>query len=85
MEISETLTSQWVVSKFMEEHNHDLVTPSKAKRHRSHSSSHRSADIQHLVYRLTEDSLVHLILLGYAILLVVVLRKTARLHIVHTL
>lgn len=50
-------TSQWVVSKFIEEHNHDLATPSKAKQQWSYSSNYRSADIQHLICRLNVDGL----------------------------
>lgn len=76
-------TSQWVVSKFIEEHNHDLATPLKVKRHHSHSSSHRSEDIQHLVCGLIVDGLGPTNLARYAILPTVVRSRTSRLHIVH--
>lgn len=47
--------SQWDVSKFTEEHNHDLATLLEVTRHCSHSSSHKSPANQRLVRLLNVD------------------------------
>lgn len=50
--------SEWVVVKFIVEHNHPLSkTPSKSRMHRLHSSAHRTHDVRSLIRSLNSEGI----------------------------
>ncbi|KAK8926485.1 Protein FAR1-RELATED SEQUENCE 5 [Platanthera zijinensis] len=46
LDIRKNKDDKWVVTGFIKEHNHELDTPRKAKRHRSHNVLHKDKEIQ---------------------------------------
>ncbi|KAK3021760.1 hypothetical protein RJ639_045703 [Escallonia herrerae] len=50
MGIALSNTGEWVVDKFLDSHNHDMNTPSKVIKHRSHRKFHRTMACKKLIF-----------------------------------
>ncbi|KAK8952478.1 Protein FAR1-RELATED SEQUENCE 5 [Platanthera zijinensis] len=52
LDIRKNKDDKWVVTGFIKEHNHELDTPRKAKRHRSHNILHKDKEVKKLMDQL---------------------------------
>ncbi|KAK8935491.1 Protein FAR1-RELATED SEQUENCE 5 [Platanthera zijinensis] len=52
IDIRKNKDDMWVVTGFIKEHNHELDTPRKAKRHRSHNVLHKDKEVKKLMDQL---------------------------------
>ncbi|KAK3043800.1 hypothetical protein RJ639_000499 [Escallonia herrerae] len=57
MGITLSNTGEWVVDKFLDSHNHDMNTPSKVIKHRSHRKFHRTMACKKLIFDFNKKGL----------------------------
>ncbi|KAK2972449.1 hypothetical protein RJ640_003875 [Escallonia rubra] len=57
MGIALSKTGEWVVDKFLDSHNHDMNTPSKVIKHRSHRKFHRTMACKKLIFDFNKKGL----------------------------